>query len=152
MNHLILEGVKNHGRFFLYFYETPDRKELETRLISYYHPPWNRTQKHSPQPHTLPDKRINIVQNHSDKKSLTGKYERLFHLLKMCKNKEIVLTFPEIEALLGFALPPSASKYQAWWANDITHSQAKAWLFADWRVVQVNLGKSVKFSTDHIIL
>ena len=146
MNHLILERLKNKGRIFLFFYETPDRKELETRLISYYHPPWNRTQKHSPSPRPLPDKRINRSQYHSERENPGGKYEKLFNLLKTCKNKELVLTFPEIEALLGFTLPPSAYKYQPWWANDNSHSQAKAWLNAEWKVGHVNLGKSVKFS------
>jgi hypothetical protein len=150
MNHLILEGIKNHSQFFLYFYETSDRKDFETRLISYYHPPWNRTQKQSPQPRPLPDKRINISQYHSEKRNPGGKYENLFNLLKTCKKKELVLTLPEIEALLGIALPPSAYKYRPWWANDDSHSQAKAWLNAEWKVVHVNLGKSVKFSTDFI--
>ena len=150
MNHLFLERIKNQCPIFLFFHETIDRKEIETKLISYYHPLWNRTHTNNSRPQSRPNKQKSNSQNHTDKKNPGGKYEKLFNLLKTCKNKEIVLTYPEIEALLGFALPPSAYKYQPWWANDNSHSQAKAWLNADWRVVQVNLGKSVKFSTDLI--
>lgn len=147
MNHLILESIKNHGKIFLYFYETSDRKNLEKRLITDYHPSWNRTQKHLQQTRPLPDNRIILSQNHSDKKNTGGKYYNLFNLLKTCKNTELVLSFTEIEAILGFALPPSAYNYQAWWANDNSHSHSKAWLHADWKVMRVELGKSVNFST-----
>ena len=38
------------------------------------------------------------------------------------------MTFREVESLLGFALPVSARKYSAWWANLRSHSQAHSWL------------------------
>jgi len=52
---------------------------------------------------------------------------------------EISLSFNKVEAILGFSLCDSAYKHPAWWANDRTHSQAKAWLDAGWRVVQVGI-------------
>lgn len=56
------------------------------------------------------------------------------------------LGFDEVEAILGTALPRSAVDYQAWWANDPTHSQARAWLDAGWQTENLNLsGRTVEF-------
>lgn len=58
----------------------------------------------------------------------------------------VELQFGEIESMLGAALPASARKHRAWWANDVTHVQALAWLGAGWRVVLVDLsGERVGF-------
>ncbi|GAB6390927.1 MAG: hypothetical protein MdMp014T_0300 [Treponematales bacterium] len=56
-----------------------------------------------------------------------------------------MLTFSDIKRILGFPLPPSASVHRPWWANDVSHSQAKAWLDAGWQVESVSLGQSVTF-------
>ena len=56
------------------------------------------------------------------------------------------LDFQQVERILGRALPKSAGDYQAWWANDPTHSQAKAWLEAGWQTENLNLGgRTVEF-------
>jgi hypothetical protein len=69
-----------------------------------------------------------------------GKYEPLENFLKGQRAKRWRVAFREIEALLGFKLPPSAFKYPAWWSNDETgHSHAKAWLGAGWRTEEVDL-------------
>lgn len=50
---------------------------------------------------------------------------------------EITLSFQQIEAILGFNLPPSARKYREWWANPSIprdHPYAQAWLAAGWKV------------------
>lgn len=55
---------------------------------------------------------------------------------------EITLSFQQIEAILGFNLPPSARKYREWWANPSTprdHPYAQAWLAAGWKVDTVDL-------------
>ena len=49
------------------------------------------------------------------------------------------MTFAEIEQVLGFPLPAAAHKYQAWWANDKTHTHAQAWLDAGWKTAKANL-------------
>ena len=41
-------------------------------------------------------------------------------------------TFREVEAILGFQLPDSARRHQAWWSNTDSHSHATAWLRAGW--------------------
>jgi len=148
INNQILSGIKERKRYFLYFWETPDMDNLETRLILYYHPPWNRTHTNSQPYQPIKAKKMSVPIRQSSKLTSFGKYQNLFQTLKSSNSKEITLTYTEIEKVLGFKLPDSAYKYRPWWANDTTHSQAKAWLDADWRVVQVNLGKSVKFSTD----
>ena len=56
-------------------------------------------------------------------------------------DKEMVqATFDELEQVLGRRLPDSARTHRAWWANDShTHSQARAWLGAGWRVSSINM-------------
>lgn len=75
--------------------------------------------------------------NDSDK--AIGKYSPLYHSLRMKDEDSIELSVEQIESILGFKLPASALKHRAWWSNGITHSQAKAWLYADWEVDQVSL-------------
>lgn len=77
-----------------------------------------------------------------------GKYEPLQKwLIAQGKNNSLVqLSFQQIEEIIGEALPDSAYTYQAWWANDKTHSQAIAWLEAGWEVDSFNLStKQVTF-------
>ena len=70
-----------------------------------------------------------------------GKYERLGKYLNGLKEKEVTLTFEQIEYILGFQLPSSARQYPAWWANDKTHSHAvNGWLNCGWQ------SRNLKFS------
>ena len=70
-----------------------------------------------------------------------GKYEPLKHHLENLDREEWEANFAEIEGVLGFALPPSASTYSAWWANESkgTHVQKKGWLDAGWETGGVDL-------------
>jgi len=56
-------------------------------------------------------------------------------------------SFEQIEAILGFSLPPSARNYPAWWANNPNGSRhSRAWMGADWKTENVNLtGGAVTF-------
>ncbi|MCX8153618.1 MAG: hypothetical protein N3E52_04200 [Candidatus Bathyarchaeota archaeon] len=57
---------------------------------------------------------------------------------------EVALSFSQIENVLGFPLPSSARKLRCWWANDFTHSQAKAgWLAAGYIVDAVDLKSEI---------
>lgn len=50
------------------------------------------------------------------------------------------MAFRDIEKVLGFALPPSARRHQAWWANNVgTHVNARAWREAGWKTSRVDL-------------
>ena len=71
-----------------------------------------------------------------------GKYEPLFRRLAVLEHAEWQASFGEIEAILGFSLPASARRHQAWWANQkggSGHSHARAWQGAGWRTRDVNL-------------
>jgi hypothetical protein len=45
----------------------------------------------------------------------------------------IVMTIPEIEALVGEALP-EGSRFPSWWRNDEHRAHSRAWLTAGWEV------------------
>jgi hypothetical protein len=53
----------------------------------------------------------------------------------------LILSFAEIERITGRALPPSARRHRAWWANSPSHPVAKQWLTAGWRADAVNIGE-----------
>ena len=67
------------------------------------------------------------------------KYDPLHaHLkAKAGRGPTLKMTFDDIIRLVR-DLPPSATKHQAWWANDPTHVQAQAWLDAGWEVGTVD--------------
>lgn len=59
------------------------------------------------------------------------KYIGLKRYLTSLTTPIIVLSFKDIEQIIGNKLPKSAYAHsEAWWANDYTHSQAIAWLVA----------------------
>ncbi len=62
-----------------------------------------------------------------------GKYEPLYQYLKKQNNKCVQLSFSEIESILGFQLPKSASTYTEWW-NPSGHSHCQSWVAAGYTV------------------
>jgi len=77
-----------------------------------------------------------------------GKYEPLAAHLSEERDNVWMASFEEIEAVLGFSLPPSARNHREWWGNQRGggHSQAKGWQDAGWQVRKVDLaGKRVEF-------
>jgi hypothetical protein len=77
-----------------------------------------------------------------------GKYTGLARLLEDESGDYVTLSFAEIEAALGFRLPPSAGRYPAWWSNtEKGHTHARAWLRTGWRTGHVSVsGQRVSFS------
>lgn len=69
----------------------------------------------------------------------TGKYDGLKEVLKNTKGKLINMTFAEVQDHMGDSLPQSAYRLRPWWANDYTHSQARAWLHSGWETRNVDL-------------
>jgi hypothetical protein len=65
---------------------------------------------------------------------MTGQYEKLYQYLEGRFANVVVLTFAQIEDLLGFVLPPSARADQGWWANpepnDAPSPHARSWILA----------------------
>ena len=66
------------------------------------------------------------------------RYDPLRSYLGSLPDNAVVLTYEEIERLLGRPLPHTAysDSWRQWWANTETHSQALAWLRAGWRVTK----------------
>ena len=56
----------------------------------------------------------------------------------------VSLTFAQIESILGDALPPSAKRHPAFWANNPKrHVHAAAWLDTGWKVQSVDFIRRV---------
>jgi hypothetical protein len=80
---------------------------------------------------------------------MASKYDRLRGYLNV-RSGPVLVTFKEIEKILGGPLPASARKHRAWWANeagDSRHVQSRAWLGCGRKVVNVNMtAERVEFS------
>lgn len=73
------------------------------------------------------------------------KYQALqSHLMRRAGRPEM-LTFEDIEAIIGKSLPQSAVKHRSFWANDNQdyHSHARAWMGAGYRVAYVDREEKV---------
>jgi hypothetical protein len=79
-----------------------------------------------------------------------SKYEPLPQFLASVGGTAHRMSFGEIERVLGFKLPKSAYRHEAWWSNNATgHSHAQAWLQLGWRTEAVDLaGRKVTFQRD----
>lgn len=75
-----------------------------------------------------------------------SKYQALSEYLYESWEKRIVLSYDEIENVLGFELPASAHTVpQAFWANTEYHNYAKSWLLLGYKA-KVNVKtKTVSF-------
>ena len=70
-----------------------------------------------------------------------GEYRALHEYLKDGREGGVWrASFAEIEGVLGFALPPSARTFLAWWANDGETEQSRAWIGAGWQVDEADVG------------
>jgi len=77
-----------------------------------------------------------------------SKYDPLCKLLKRQVANTIILSFQEIEKIIGVKLPPSSNQRQ-WWENSTDlkksgHTQVKSWVTAGFHV------DSVDFDSDKI--
>ena len=65
---------------------------------------------------------------------MPGKYQALYEYLEHRYANMVVLTFAQIEDLLGFTLPDSARVHQEWWANkdpnDTPPPHSRSWTLA----------------------
>ena len=46
---------------------------------------------------------------------------------------DLVMTFEQLEAIIGAELPPSARRHRAWWNNHAGNTQGRAWLDVGWQ-------------------
>lgn len=61
------------------------------------------------------------------------KYAPLAEFLSSQTEDSCTLTLAEIERIIGRRLPRSARVHPAWWGNDKSHAQARAWMGEGWR-------------------
>ena len=75
-------------------------------------------------------------------RAMSGKYVLLYKYLENRYATTVVLTFAEIEDLLGFSLPDEARLHQEWWTDLRTHGggpgYSDAWILAS-RTAKPNL-------------
>jgi hypothetical protein len=75
-------------------------------------------------------------------RAMSGKYLLLYKYLENRYADTVVLTFAEIEDLLGFALPDQARLHQEWWTDaemDLAgHNYSDSWKLAS-RTARPNL-------------
>ena len=88
--------------------------------------------RRAPKPYSLRDA---LVETESPPgRAMSGKYLLLYKYLENRYANRVVLTFAEIEDLLGFTLPELARIQQDWWANANPQStpsaQSRSWLQA----------------------
>ena len=71
-----------------------------------------------------------------DRRSL--KYIRLAAFLagQPAGVNRLVMSLPEIEALVGDSLPSDA-RFPSWWRNDDRKMHSRAWMAAGWEVTEV---------------
>lgn len=51
-----------------------------------------------------------------------------------------LLSFDDVNKIIGDSLPTSARQHRSWWANDsVSHVQSRQWLDAGWRVHQISI-------------
>ena len=70
-----------------------------------------------------------------------SKYAALRDHLMALRTNRWDASFQAIEEVLGFSLPASARKHQAWWANQTTggRTQCSGWMDAGWQTSNLNL-------------
>ena len=71
-----------------------------------------------------------------------SKYQALETHLRMIGNQRIMMTFKDIEAVIGSGLPKSARKHRPWWSNNPCNSTiTQFWLAAGYKTSEVDLDK-----------
>jgi hypothetical protein len=68
-------------------------------------------------------------------------YQALADRLAARKDDSWEASFAELEQILGRPLPPSAYRYNAWWANQTGpgHSQTHGWRSVGWKTAKLDL-------------
>lgn len=76
---------------------------------------------------------------------MTGKYAPLENYLRdlPASQKEISLSFEQIEGILKFKLPSSAYEDSRWWEHETeaNHVSPRAWSNAGWKVKSIDVNK-----------
>ena len=98
----------------------------------------------SERPPFLGDARADSKSPATVKSPQTSKYEPLREYLEGQTGQQVTLSFEKASEVLGFPLPSSAHKYQAFWANQTDTTQrpwARAWQEAGFDVDSYRLSE-----------
>lgn len=96
-------------------------------------------------------KALSLKSSQSINKKISVKYRALSQYLLDTRQNEVVLTYNEIEKILGFKLPSSAFNHpHQFWANTYTHSFATSWLVIGFKTKLDNETNQVTFIKDII--
>jgi len=140
VNNLILEALLKGSDVKLFFYETLNHNEVKNFLLDRLKPEWNKKCS------LIPLSKKKIYNKNGTTTKPKNKYYPLKDYLNNSEKNIEILTYQELENILGFKLPVSAYKYRSWWGNTKTsNSQAKSWMEAGWKVNYVELGEYVAF-------
>ena len=71
------------------------------------------------------------------------KYQKLTEYLQKNRKTELLLTFAEIEEILGFSLDVSAFQYKEFWANCTASTKAYSWMDAGYEITETNLKEGI---------
>lgn len=74
---------------------------------------------------------------------MTGKYAPLGRYLYGLTTNRWKAAFRDVETVIDAPLPRSARERDAWWANDGSHVQARAWMDVGWRTRDVDHRREV---------
>ena len=66
------------------------------------------------------------------------KYQNLTEYLQNTRKKEILLSFSELENILGFSLDSSAFQYKEFWANCTASTKAYSWMDAGYEIAEID--------------
>ncbi len=78
------------------------------------------------------------------------KYQDLQNFFSKSNESYLKLTFQEIESIIGFKLPESAYKYEAYWYPSETHTICKSWTENGWKVISVKIGEYIEFQNTEL--
>lgn len=72
---------------------------------------------------------------------MSSKYDALGDYLASRPTTEVLLSFSDIENIIGTRLPEKAVNYPAWWSNNPSNNtMTKVWLEAGFRTEKVDIG------------
>lgn len=74
------------------------------------------------------------------------KYEALMRYFQTLEVNNVVLTYDDIENIIGFKLSKSAYEYNAYWRESKTHTVTRSWIENGWKITRLKIGKYIEFT------
>lgn len=70
-----------------------------------------------------------------------AKYEKFEIFLKNNQKEKLTISYEFLKNILGFSLPNSAYKYNAYFSNSLSHPLSKIWLELEYKQTKLVLGE-----------